>query len=66
MKNPLKNVPLNTKRVYVMAKTHFGCEVYMPVDSDNDSYISQHKIDLQNFLNTQPIPPELPNDPRVA
>jgi len=64
MKNPLENLPLNTKRVYVMAKTHSGCEVYMPVDSDNDAAITQKKIDLQNFLNTQTAPE--PDEPMAA
>lgn len=66
MKNPLLDVPLNTKNVYVMAKTHSGCEIYMPVDTDNDSAITQKKIDLQNYLNTQPVPDSPPDEPMVA
>ena len=64
MKNPLEDVPLNTKRVYVMATTYSGCEIYMPVDSNNDSAITQKKIDLQNFLNSQ-VQPE-PDEPLIA
>ena len=49
--NPLKSTPLNTKHVYVMATAPSGCEVYMPVDSDEDNIIHKKKEELQNYLN---------------
>jgi len=65
--NPLNNVPYNTQRVFIMAKTLDGCEIYMPVDSRNDAYITQQKIKLQNWLDTQYKVPELPPEgPRFA
>jgi len=60
--NPLLNVPLNTKRIYVMGKTPKGCEVYMPVDFDDDTIIAEKKEALQIQLNsvfTEPDEPEV-------
>ena len=45
--NPLQNVPLNTKRQYVMAKTKSGCKVYMPVDSFSNVVLTSKKNQLQ-------------------
>lgn len=59
MTNPLIKLPLNTKKVYVMAKTHDGCEVYMPVDSINDDIINAKKSQLQEWLNGYPLEPLL-------
>lgn len=53
--NPLLNVPLNTKKVYVGVIAPGGCEVYMPVDSHNDNVINVLKQELQNYLNSIPI-----------
>lgn len=58
MKNPLNDLPLNTKRVYVLGKCHTGCEVYMPVDSFSENIQQEKKNELQNWLNSQYIPPE--------
>jgi hypothetical protein len=65
VKNPLNNLPLNSKRVYVMAKTPKGCEIYMPVNSFNDEHLTQKKIDLQIWLNETYSPPA-PGEPMVA
>ena len=54
--SPLDNVPLNTRRVYVMATAPGGCEVYMPVDNDNDGEQRRMRDVLQAHLNTQPTP----------
>lgn len=51
----LKNVPLNTKKVYVMGKTHNGCEVYLPVDSYDDNVIIHARDTLREELKNQPI-----------
>jgi len=63
MTNPLDNVPLNTKMVYVMATTPSGCEIYMPVDSSDVDVVNTTKQQLQSHLNTaypiQPQPPQL-------
>ena len=48
--NPLLVTPFNTKLVYVMAKTHDGCDVYMPVDSDDDSIIMNKKKELIDYF----------------
>lgn len=53
MNNPLQNVPLNTKKVYVMCETYDGCEVYMPVDSYDDQDQLRKKKELQYFLDQQ-------------
>lgn len=63
MNNPLLDVPLNTKRIYVMAKTPKGCEVYMPVDYDDDNIIAAMKQELQMQLN---LSADEPDDPLVA
>lgn len=56
MINPLEDVPLNTKRVFVVGTTKDGCEVYMPVDSFDDHEIYTKRIQLQKYLNSQPSP----------
>ena len=50
MENPLKNVPLNTKKVFVFAKTKAGCEIIMPVDSQVDKVAHEKKDALQRYL----------------
>jgi len=66
MHNPLLNVPLNTKQVYVRAKTPSGCEIFMPVNYDDDKIIKSMQISLQSYLNaTFPLPDE-PDEPLVA
>jgi hypothetical protein len=54
--NPFKDVPLNTKRVFVCGISHSGCEVYLPVDSDDETIIQLKKQELQQFLLNQPLP----------
>ena len=51
--NPLLNVPLNTKKVYVMASTKTGCDVYMPVDSFTLKLQTDKRDELQKWLDTQ-------------
>ena len=58
MKNPLNDLPLNTKRVYVLGKCYTGCEVYMPVDSFVENIQQEKKNELQNWLNSQYVPPD--------
>jgi len=57
MINPLDDVPLNTKKVYVRGITPGGCKIYMPADTLDP--VKQHKIktQLQIYLNSQ-FPPE--------
>ena len=54
--NPFNNVPLNTKRVFVMGIDHSGCEVYLPVNSYDELVIQTKKLELQEFLFNQPRP----------
>ena len=54
--NILENIPLNTKKVYVKATTYSGCEIYMPVDCDNEYEEGRKKEELQSYLNGQPLP----------
>ena len=53
--NPFNNVPLNTKKVYVMGIDHSGTEVYLPVNSTNEIVIQTKKQELQQFLFNQPL-----------
>ena len=34
--DPLIDVPLNIKKIFVMVKAPDGCEVYIPLDNDCD------------------------------
>lgn len=54
--NPFNNVPLNTKRVFVMGIDHSGCEVYLPVNSTDEIVIQTKKQELDQFLFNQPLP----------
>lgn len=56
IENPLKFLPLNTKRVYVMAKTHGGCKIYIPVDSYRHENQIFARNNLRTFLKSQPLP----------
>ena len=56
--NPFNNVPLNTKKVFVMGIDHSGCEIYLPVNSTDETVIQIKKQELQQFLLTQPLPPK--------
>lgn len=62
MNNPFEQVPLNTKQSYCVAKTHGGCEIFLPVDSDDAQAIEDKKTDLVAFLANQPLP-EVPDAP---
>ena len=53
MINPLLNVPLNTKNIYVRAITPNGCKIYMPVNSNDDCEQDAAKTKLQIWLNNQ-------------
>ena len=57
MKNPFKNVSLNTEKVYVRGTTQSGCHVYLPIDSLDDADQQTTKKNLQAYLDTQPGPP---------
>ena len=59
MTNPLKNLPLNTKKVYAMEKASSGCEIYMPIDSFDDKVINKEKKELHDFLSCDEFPPML-------
>jgi len=50
---PLDFVPFNTKKQYVMAVTKSGCEIYMPVDSYDESVLMLSKINLQKQLDNE-------------
>ena len=57
--NPFNNVPLNTKKVYVMAVDHSGCEIYLPVDSTDEKKIQAKREELQQYIFSQPLPDKL-------
>ena len=50
MKNPLDNVPLNTKQVYVSCQSIDGCQIYMPVDSYDDIVINNKLEQLKEYF----------------
>lgn len=54
--NIFNNLPLNTKKVYVMGIDHSGCEIYIPVNSLNEEIILSKKYELKQFLFNQPLP----------
>lgn len=57
MTNPLLNVPLNTKQAFIMAKTPGGCEIFMPVDTEDADVMVSTRNDLQEHLNAAyPLP----------
>ena len=51
--NPLADVPLNTKKVYVVATAAHYCTVYMPVDSYIEQLQLDKKAELQAYLDSQ-------------
>jgi len=60
MNNPLENIPLNTKKVYVRGITPDGCKIYMPVNTMNPVAQQKKKEELQIYLNNQfPLIPEI-------
>lgn len=54
--NPFSNVPINTKKVFVMGIDHSGCEIYLPVNSTDETMIQLKKQELHQFLFNQPLP----------
>ena len=54
--NLFNNIPLNTKKVFVMGTDHSGCEIFIPVDSYDENIIQLKKQELQQFLFNQPLP----------
>jgi hypothetical protein len=48
----LDTVPNNRKRVFVRGFTKSGCEIYMPVDSEDDEIIMKQKERLQAKLDS--------------
>ena len=60
MNNPFDDVPLNTQRAYVKAKATNGCEIYMPVDSQDDRDLISQKNHLQSWLNNHQFPLQAP------
>ncbi len=63
--NILSNLPLNTRRNYVMGTAKSGCEIYIPVHSNDETTQLHMRDKLQHFLNLQPDPPttDLPEPP---
>ena len=57
--NPFINIPLNTEKVFVMGIDHSGCEIYLPVDSSDETVIQFKKQELQQYLFNQPLPEKL-------
>lgn len=66
MTTPLKNVPLNTQRLYIRGTTKDGCEVYVPVDTRDSVEADKKQADLQTFLDNQNLGAIPPCPPTVA
>ena len=65
MRNPFKNLPLNTKQSYVRGVSKAGTEIYIPVDTRDDKKLDEEKEALQEYLDAHVIatlPPE-PSSP---
>ncbi len=43
----LGNLPLNTDRAYVMAKTPDGCEVYAPIKASDDGEAKRDQLERE-------------------
>lgn len=54
-------LPLNTKNVYTVGKCQSGCDIFIPVDSNDDLVGLEKKAELQAFLDSQPSP--MPDQP---
>lgn len=50
MTSPLKNVPLNTKRIFVRATIPGGCHLYLPASTTDAKELSKLKVALQRDL----------------
>lgn len=53
MVDPFKSLPLNTAKVYTMATTSNGCEIYIPVLVNDDFLINQRQNELKTWLKRQ-------------
>lgn len=53
--------PLNTKRMYSMATTYNGCEVYFPIDARDMNTVNTRKKEVQDYFNSL-TPEVLPLD----
>lgn len=59
-----RNLPLNWSRLFTMQKDKSGCEIYVPVLSNED--IPYVKEQLKEILKNQPIPHTSNIPPRIA
>ena len=50
------NVPLNTSRAFVVAKTYNGCEVFMPCFDRSKQCLDFTQDNLKRTLARQPVP----------
>ena len=53
MNNPFENVPLNTKKVFVLGITNDGCKIYLPLNTLNEMEQIKKKDELQEYLNAR-------------
>ena len=51
--NPFIGIPVNAKKVYVRGVDNCGCQIFVPVDSDNQVVQSAKKDGLQDWLDNQ-------------
>ena len=65
MISPLKDLPLNTLRVYVRGITQTGCQIYVPIDSEIPKIHQLTKRDLQAYLDNQ-VMPEIEPEPLLG
>lgn len=56
--NPFDNLPLNTDRLYAMAKSQCGCEIYVPVRRHADPNVTKRRLQYWLDMNTTPNQPE--------
>ena len=51
----LGEFPLNTRRVYVRGIARSGCQVFFPVDSEDEEIIRQKQREYQKVLDSQDL-----------
>lgn len=59
MNNVFENVPLNNSRIYVRSIARSGCEIFLPVQAENDIQSKKERLNEYLFsqLEEQPLPP---------
>ena len=64
MTTPFDKLPLNYLRQFVQCTDKSGCDIYIPVNSQEQSVQNAKKAELQKFLDNQPAPPAPSTPPK--